>query len=146
MIKKQLCREWTMLEELKEIGNTFKGKREEMNLTLKEVENATSIRMSYLQALEEGKAEKFLSPVYVVGFIRQYAAFLGMDDSKLAQKYPEAFNIPSPKQEFSYGIGTLETRGAPKGSTRILPSFLYIGISIGMLALAWYFAKFLGVV
>lgn len=134
-----------MQQQLISIGQAFKGKREEMNLSLKEVENATSIRMAYIEAIEEGKGEKFLSPVYVVGFIKQYATFLGIDQDKLISEHPEAFTIKPQEQEFSYGIGTLETRGAPKGSGKMFPYLMYGGLFLGILVIAYYFAKFVGV-
>ena len=37
-----------MGEKIQRFGQVFKEKREEMHLSLKEVENATSIRMNYL--------------------------------------------------------------------------------------------------
>ena len=74
-----------MSEGLKKIGDKFRSKREEMSLTLKEVENATSIRMLYLQAIEEGRVTQFLSTVYALGFIRQYASFLGFDMDRLTK-------------------------------------------------------------
>ena len=49
----------TQFKERKRVGEIFKNKREEMHLSLKEVENATSIRMMYLQAIEEGHIDKF---------------------------------------------------------------------------------------
>jgi cytoskeletal protein RodZ len=61
------------------LGELFRIKREEMHLSLKEIENATSIRKMYLEAIEDGTIGKFLSSVYAVGFIKQYAAFLGLD-------------------------------------------------------------------
>ena len=73
-----------MSEGLKKMGEKFRGKREELNLTLKEVENATSIRIIYLQAIEEGRVGHFLSNVYALGFIRQYASFLGFENDKLS--------------------------------------------------------------
>jgi len=134
-----------MQQQLTTLGETFKIKREEMNLSVKEVENATSIRMAYIEAIESGQASKILSPVYAVGFIRQYAAFLGIDLDKLAQDYPDAFHVEPQKQEFSYGIGTLETRGVPKHSGR-LPNLLYGAAFVGVIIFAWYFAKFVGVI
>mgnify|MGYP001756798033 FL=1 len=58
-----------MEEEVKKVGQLFKGKREEKNLSLKEVENTTSIRVNYLEAIEEGRIEKFLSSVYALSLI-----------------------------------------------------------------------------
>lgn len=41
-----------MNEQLLKLGELFKTKRKEMNLSLKEVENATSIRANYLESIE----------------------------------------------------------------------------------------------
>ena len=128
------------------MGETFRSKREELNLSLKEVENATSIRALYLQAIEEGRINHFLSSVYSLGFIRQYSNFLGFDYDKLNKDHPEAFRLPPEKQDFAYGIGTLETRSSPNGGIRWMPNLMWGAITVLMLVSAWYFAKFLGLV
>lgn len=133
-----------MNEDLKKIGLMFREKREEMNLTLKEIENATSIRMLYLQSIEEGKVGQFLSAVYAMGFIKQYATFLGLNAEKLIQDNPQAFKMPKGKQEFAYGIGTLERRNSPASPGRIMPNMVWGGAAILILVAAWYFARFLG--
>lgn len=134
-----------MSDSLKKMGEKFRLKREEMSLTLKEVENATSIRMLYLQAIEEGRVNHFLSTVYALGFIRQYAGFLGFDVEKLSKEHPDAFRLAPEKQDFAYGIGTLEMRGSPHGGIRWVPNLLW-GSAILLVGLcAWFFAKALGV-
>lgn len=134
-----------MNEKIKRFGELFKEKREEMHLSLKEVENATSIRMNYLQAIENGSVDSFLSPVYARGFIKQYASFLGYDGEKIIRDNPDAFKAKAEPQEFSYGIGTLEVRNSPGGSVRWLPNIMWIGVSAVIIFCAWYFAKMLGV-
>lgn len=132
------------MEGLKKMGESFRSKREEMSLTLKEVENATSIRMLYLQAIEEGRIQQFLSTVYAIGFIRQYASFLGFEQEKLTKEYPEAFRLPMEKQDFAYGIGTLEMRGSPHGGVRWIPNLIW-GVAIALVGIgAWYFGKLIG--
>jgi cytoskeletal protein RodZ len=132
------------MDGLKTMGAFFRTKREEMNLTLKEVENATSIRVTYLQAIEEGRVQQFLSTVYALGFIRQYAGFLGFDSEKLNKEYPDVFRLTPEKQEFAYGIGTMEARGAPHGGIRWLPNLAWsVGVVIVGIA-AWYFGKLVG--
>ncbi|MDE3055109.1 MAG: helix-turn-helix domain-containing protein [Verrucomicrobiota bacterium] len=126
------------------MGGLFRGKREEMNLSLKEVENATSIRMVYLQAIEEGKAAELLSPVYVLGFIRQYAQFLGLETERLSREFPEAFRLPQEKQDFAYGIGTLEMRANPQGRGRWMPNVGWGALCFLLLVAAWYFGKMVG--
>lgn len=134
-----------MGEDVKKMGEHFRSKREEMNLSLKEVENATSIRTMYLQAIEEGRVAHFLSNAYALGFIRQYAGFLGFDNEKLTKEFPEAFRLPVEKQDFAYGIGTLEARGSPHGGVRWVPNLLWGGAFVLIGVVAFYFAKFLGI-
>ena len=132
------------MEDVKKMGESFRLRREEMNLTLKEVENATSIRALYLQAIEEGRVLQFIVAVYALGFIRQYASFLGFDQDKLGKDFPEAFRIPVEKQDFAYGIGTLEARGSPQGGVRWLPNLVW-GVGIVFIGIAaWYFGKLVG--
>ncbi len=128
----------------KTMGEKFRTKREEMSLTLKEVENATSIRMIYLQAIEEGRVDHFLSNVYALGFIRQYGTFLGFESEKLAKEFPEALRFSPEKQDFAYGIGTLEMRGSPHGGVRWIPNLIWGTVGIFVMIGAWYFAKFVG--
>lgn len=99
-----------MQENFRDIGEMFQKKREEMHLSLKEVENGTSIRQKYLQAIEDGSVMN-LSYVYARGFIKQYAVFLGFDPDQLAQTFPKVFRtVKDQNHEFEYGIGTLERR------------------------------------
>lgn len=134
-----------MSDALKKMGEQFRVKREKMNLTLKEVENATSIRMIYLQAIEDGNVDHFISNVYALGFIRQYANFIGFEKDSLNKEFPDALRLPPENQDFAYGIGTLETRGSPHGGVRWLPNLFWVLILAAVLVAAYFFAKFVGV-
>ena len=135
-----------MKDEMKRFGELFKSKRKELNLSLKEVENATSIRVNHLESIEEGKDEAFLSPVYMLGFMRQYAAFLGLDGDKLLEENPEAFKLTQDKQDFAYGIGTLEVRGSMGGGVKWLPNLIWASVTVLVIVGAYYLAKYLGVI
>ena len=135
-----------MEEQFRQLGSLFKTKREERNLSIKEVENSTSIRSNYLEAIEEGKIEQALSTVYMLGFIRQYANFLGLEVEKIIAQFPEVFNSHGQKHEFDYGIGTLEVRGSLGGGVKWLPNLVWAGVSAVVLVLLWYFAKQMGVI
>lgn len=126
------------------VGSLFKQRRQEMNLSLKEAENATSIRMSYLQAIEEGDLGQKISPVYAQGFVKQYAAFLGVDGEKILKQHPDLFG-KSKTQEFDYGIGTLEVRASPGSGVSWLPNAVWIGAFVLVFFVAWYFARYLEV-
>jgi cytoskeletal protein RodZ len=127
------------------LGEILRGKREELKLSLKEVENTTSIRATYLQAIEEGRVGHFLSNAYALGFMRQYANFLGFDVEKLLKERPDLWRLPAEKQDFAYGIGTLEMRGSPHGGVRWVPNLLWGAGVVALLIGAYYFAKWVGV-
>lgn len=132
-------------QHIKDLGETLKTRRKERNLSLKEAENATSIRMNFLQAIEEGEVSKLISPVYAQGFIKQYSSFLGIDVEKIYRENPELFGKVE-AQEFSYGIGTMEMRGNPGASVKWVPNAIWIGLFVLILAAAYLFAKVLEVV
>jgi len=131
--------------ELKNIGENFKQRRNELNITLKEAENATSIRSNYLQAIEEGDVSKLISGVYAKGFIKQYAIFLGMDGESIISETSDLFK-GGQTQEFAYGIGTLEMRGNPGTGVKWLPNALWVTASVGVLFVAWYLARYLDLI
>jgi cytoskeletal protein RodZ len=133
-----------MSEELKRVGQLFKRRRQDLNVSLKEIENSTSIRSNYLEAIEEGEISAYISGVYALGFMRQYAQFLGIDFDALAKESPSAFRMPSEKHEFSYGIGTLEVRGSMGGGVKWLPSLIWASVAAVMLIASWFLAKALG--
>ncbi|MEK7339406.1 MAG: helix-turn-helix domain-containing protein, partial [Verrucomicrobiota bacterium] len=83
-----------MSAELKSVGELFKAKRQELNVSLKEAENATSIRSSYLEAIEEGEIDQYISGVYALGFMKQYAQFLGVDIEHMIRQNPQVFHMP----------------------------------------------------
>lgn len=131
-----------MTEDPKELGALFKNRRRELNLSLKEAENATSIRLHHLQSIEEGEVAKLISPVYAQGFVRQYAAFLGIDGERIIREYPEIFSRQG-LSEFSFGIGTLEIRDNQSGRIKWFPNLIWLVAIGGILALAWLLARWL---
>jgi cytoskeletal protein RodZ len=134
-----------MGEDLKRIGSLFKEKRQARNLSLKEVENSTSIRTSYLEAIEEGSIHQLISGIYAIGFTKQYANFLDMDFESMVRESPGAFRAAQEKHEFDYGIGTLEKRGSLGGGVKWLPGLLWAGGCASLLVIVWYLAKYLGI-
>lgn len=129
-------------DEMKSIGEIFKQRRKELNISLKEAENATSIRINYLKSIEEGEMNQLISPVYAQGFVKQYASFLGIDGENIIRENPHFFIRPE-AQEFSYGIGTLEIRGNPGAGVKWFPNALWVVLSVVIVLLAWYSARLL---
>lgn len=137
-----------MHQELIQLGSIIKNRREERGISLKEVENATSIRFGYLQAIEEGHLGKLISPIYAQGFITKYALFLELDPDKLLEEHPyvmQILNEKSPEmQDFTLGIGTLEVRGSPGGEVKWLPNLVWVGLSVVAILVGWFLARYMG--
>lgn len=127
-------------EENLKLGDIFKRRRKELNISLKEVESATSIRMNYLSAIEEGDYAKLISPIYAQGFVKQYAGFLGLDGEDLVRNHQHLFS-QSGAHDFAYGIGTLEMRGNPGTRVKGIPTIVWISAFIVLLAIAWFMAR-----
>ncbi len=143
--KEELILDPAQIENMKYMGDMLRHKRKELNFSLKEAENATSIRIAYLQALEDGEMQKLISPIYAQGFFKQYASFLGIDGEQLVRDNPGVFYRPA-SQEFDYGIGTLEGRGNPGAGVKWFPNALWILAFLAIAVIAWYFARLLGVI
>ena len=70
-----------------DLGTMLKSRRQECNLTVLDVANSTHIRRTYLQALEENRFEELPGESYVIGFLRNYATALGLQQSTVLDLY-----------------------------------------------------------
>lgn len=69
------------------LGGLLRGRREERGLTIEQAEEATRIRRRYLQALEDESFADLPGEVYVRGFLRLYAEYLGLDPAEVLSLY-----------------------------------------------------------
>ena len=77
-----------------EIGRTLRTRREELHLSVDQVQEETKIRRRYLVALEQGRLEDLPAPVYARGFLRSYASFLGLDGTALLRELDQGREPP----------------------------------------------------
>ena len=61
--------------------------REERRLSLNEVSRSTKIQVKYLEYLENGTYLKLPADVYVKGFLRSYAIFMGLNETSLIKQF-----------------------------------------------------------
>jgi cytoskeletal protein RodZ len=69
------------------LGEKLKKLRSEKRMSIGEASRFTRIQQSYLEYLEEGLWDKLPADVYVKGFLRSYADFLGVDEKILIRLY-----------------------------------------------------------
>ena len=61
------------------VAEQLRAGREARKLTIPQVAEATKIRTDHIRALEEGNFNVFSAPVYIRGFVRNYATQLKLD-------------------------------------------------------------------
>jgi cytoskeletal protein RodZ len=77
------------------LGDEFRAAREARHLSLSDVSEQIHIRSVYLQSIEGQDWASIAAPVYVRGFIRTYARFLGLDPEAAVAQYNElAGDVP----------------------------------------------------
>lgn len=82
------------------IGDTLRKEREKQKLSIKDIEQATSIRSVYIDALEKGEYDKLPGEVYAKGFIKNYGNFLNLDGEELVRQFiMEISTIAAPAEE-----------------------------------------------
>jgi cytoskeletal protein RodZ len=85
------------------LGEELRAAREARNLSLSDVSERIHIRSVYLQSLEDENWGAIAAPVYVRGFLRTYARFLGLDAEAAVERFntaiagADAFTPPPPR-------------------------------------------------
>jgi transcriptional regulator with XRE-family HTH domain len=92
--------------QIKTIGTILKEKRKELKLELKQIAEITKIRSDYLAALEEGNYAKFPSEVYLKGFLKNYAKFLGISTEKALALYRRENERDDSQTSLSSSLGS----------------------------------------
>lgn len=69
------------------VGECLKRKREELNISLKDISEKLKIKIGYLENLEMDDYENLPPDVYVRGFVKSYAQFVGLNPEKMVNIY-----------------------------------------------------------
>jgi cytoskeleton protein RodZ len=108
-------------------GNSFKKARESKGLTVAQIADETRISARFLEAIENEDFQLLPGGIFNRGFIRTYAARLGLDAVAAVKEYEQLLNIQQPEQAIA------PTTPPPRGST---PDKRLYPVAIGVLALA----------
>ena len=106
------------------IGDYLKREREFRNISREEISRTTKIRESILRAIEENQLESIDSPIFVKGFLRAYAKYVGLDPDDVVLRYEASLENeeenPAPKKK------TDSTHGQWKARYIVLPISLLV--------------------
>jgi|GEM_PF-1581092 len=87
------------------IGQVLRKRREELGLSLEDIQEQTKVRKRYIQAIEDDDWSSLPGDVYARGFIRSYAEALGMDGLALLRQLDEEAAVrPSQTDSGNRGI------------------------------------------
>ncbi len=87
------------------VGSIFRDARLGKGLTLEQVSDETNISRRFLQGIETDNFEGFPGEVYILGFLKNYAEFLGLDAARVVDLYrrseaaPEQGGNPPPSAD-----------------------------------------------
>ncbi len=89
------------------LGEKLIKLRSQYRMSLLEISKATRIQVKYLEALESGDHRDLPAEVYVRGFLRSYARYLGLEDDAFIKLYDQEKHIrthlgkvdPAPEQK-----------------------------------------------
>lgn len=80
------------------LGETLRRARQTKGITIEDAERVTRIPKKYLEALEVENYGILPAPVYARGFLRSYAAYLGLDAQDLLPFFPVG-HVEEPRLE-----------------------------------------------
>ena len=76
---------------LSELGQKLKQEREAQGITLEQIQQKTKISLHILKAIEEGNTSLLPHPVYVKGFVQDYARNLGLDWKEIGEQFANLY-------------------------------------------------------
>ena len=95
------------------VGDILRRERERQRLSIKDIEQGTSIRALYIEAIENGDYDKLPGNVYTKGFIKNYGNFLKLNGEDLSRQFSEEIAPPPVLQPEATEINTKSATSQP---------------------------------
>jgi cytoskeletal protein RodZ len=77
-------------------GLWLRRQREARAISLREIADSTKISVRYLEALEQDRFDVLPAQVFVRGFLREYARFVGLDPDEAINHFLASYAVPRP--------------------------------------------------
>lgn len=114
------------------VGAELRAARERLGWALADVAAGLRIRLPYLEALEAGRVGDLPAAAYALGFLRTYAAALGLDADEQVRRFKASDQDITRKIDLEFPVPAPE-RGLPGGAVALLAVILAVGAYAG-----WY--------
>ena len=107
--------------------------RLQRGVDLNDVSTELRIHYKHLLAIEEGRYADLPGPAYVIGFLRSYAAYLGLDAADLVRRFKTETSEFDARQDLN-ALEPYDEGGVPTGALIALALALVVGAYAG-----WYY-------
>lgn len=119
------------------LGEKLVKLRSQYRMSLAEIAKATRIQAKYLEALESGDYRELPAEVYVRGFLRNYARYLGLEDEAFIKLYDKEKHIRTHlgHEEPRHERPTIVLQKTWVITPRTL---MYVGVAVLLGTTVWY--------
>lgn len=117
---------------MKDIGEAFREKREEIGISKEEASADMGITIAQLDNLEDGNANAFKDVFFLKDLIKKYAKYLNLDEDELISEYNEfMFNYTSriPIAEIEKKVSEIKKEEEKESSKKISSPYTKISTS-----------------
>jgi len=101
------------------VSETLRSRRLECGLELPHVAQVLRIRQAILAAIEDGRFDQLPGPAYAVGFVRSYAAYLGLDAEAIVLRFKAEATELSRRPHLNFPLPIRDSR-VPTGPVLII--------------------------
>jgi cytoskeleton protein RodZ len=118
------------------VGEILRRARVHYNKSTLDVERALRIKSTQIDALENGRYSELPGRVYVIGFMRSYSDYLGLDTERMVALFKSQSSVNVPKPEFHFPVPASETKAPPlwMGAAAVAAAIVILGVWWGLSA------------
>ncbi len=118
-------------------GTMLRTAREAREMTIKHIASQLRLRKDVIEDLEHDRFERLPAPIFVRGYIRSYAALVGLDPAYVNASYEQYSDHT--EQEIDFSRST--TKGSAKLRRQNIVPFVIAGLVITLGVILWYSQK-----
>ncbi len=117
---------------MKDIGESFREKREEFGISKEEAANDMEITIAQLDNLEDGNANAFKDVFFLKELIKKYAKYLNLNEDEIMSEYNEfMFNYTSriPIAEIEKKVSEIKKEEEKEASKKVYSPYTKISVN-----------------